>query len=177
MLLFVWQYKMYKLILFFSCLASLSILRFSYYLLWNLLSLCPWADVGKRHAGQWCHFIINMIVAMYAASLCSGARKHYKVRYVLRRIFWNAHIMHCVWAALRGWWSHNVPYIHINTSRIQCHVPSIYVGFAQARPNYATLHVGIKHVGTLQHQCNSSMQEARKFEYNISLGRAWASPT
>ena len=35
-------------------------------------------------------------VAMYVACLRSGGRKHYNMRSVLRRIFWNAHSVLCM---------------------------------------------------------------------------------
>ena len=63
------------------------------------------------------------------ARLRCGARKHYVVRSVLRRIFWIAHNVLCMsGAAGDGRTIHT--YIHF------AHDIPVYVGLAQARPNY-----------------------------------------
>ena len=69
-------------------------------------------------------------VAMYVARLRSGGRKHYNMRSVLRGIFWNAHSVLCMSGAAGDGRT-----IYINNSRM-CYPSMVYVGLAQARPNY-----------------------------------------
>ena len=64
-----------------------------------------------------------------AARLRSRARKHYNMRSVLRGIF-GMRTMYCVWAAP---WVTVVPYKQF------AHTCTVYVGLAQARPNYVAL--------------------------------------
>ena len=70
-------------------------------------------------------------VAMYVARLRSGGRKHYNMRSVLRGMFWNGHSVLCMSGAAGDG---RIAYIHIYKQF--AHVFLVYVGLAQARPNY-----------------------------------------